>query len=51
MLQTLSSFHCRAELDINTAPERLEQIAGSDLVPVLREFADLAKELLTEGDL
>jgi hypothetical protein len=44
------TFAVRAELDINTAPDFAGPLPMASLTDLLREFADLAAEILTEGE-
>lgn len=47
---TSESFACRLEMDINTVPEPQVEIPKSKYMDVFREFVDLAKEILSRGD-
>ena len=44
------TVHCRSEMDINTAPGRVEALTTGSLGALLTEFSDLAREILGEGD-
>lgn len=50
VLDAPQTVYCRAELDINTAPGRVEPLTTDSLGPLLAEFGDLAREILGEGD-
>ncbi|MBI3247321.1 MAG: hypothetical protein HYZ50_12525 [Deltaproteobacteria bacterium] len=43
-------YFCRLELDINTAPDRQEEIPKKQLPQVFEELVRLGKEIVEEGD-
>jgi len=44
------NYACRLELDINTAADFSEILARDKLLPIFREFVELAKEIVEKGD-
>lgn len=40
----------KLEVDINSDPDRVGSLEANDLVPLFREFVDLADQIMAEGD-
>ena len=45
-----SGYACRVELDINSVPDFEGELSRDRLIPLWKEFMQLAQEIAAEGD-